>query len=379
MSDDDVEPLTTTRPSEEQTVQILVADDGNRNALQAMVANRYDVTTDRSLREADLYIVEDRVLAQYSADLRDIVEQQSPVFCPIVLIRRSQQYQLPETDDDTVLLIDDIIDAPVDQTQLLRRIDALLIRRAQSLTLRTKISTLEDRERELRQNQRELNLLQQILTRILRHNIRNDLTVILGQAERLQQRLPESPSELAKIIKKSEAIAATSETARDIAAIIERSEAPQPRDISPIVTRAIEDARATFPDATISADIPDRCIARASNEFQRAVSELIDNALTHNDAEDPRVHVLLEQSDPVRLVIVDNGPGIPETELEPLRNHEETSLEHGTSIGLWLIKWIVDQSGGTLTFDTGNDGTCVEIELPTEGLGQRVETVRPLV
>jgi signal transduction histidine kinase len=374
-----MDPLTTTRPSEEQTVQILVADDGNRDALRAMIEDNYDVTTDRSPREADLYIVEDHVLAQYSTDLRDIAEQQSPVFCPVVLIRRSQQYRLPETDDDTVLLIDDIIDSPVDQTQLLRRIDTLLTRRTQSLALRTKISTLEDRERELRQNQHELNLLQQILTRILRHNIRNDLTVILGQAERLKQRLPDSPPELEKIIDKSEAIEATSETARDIAAIIERSEAPKPRDISPIVTRAIEDARATFPDATISADIPDHCIARASNEFRRAVSELLDNAITHNNSEDPRVHVLLEPSDPVRLVIVDNGPGIPENELEPLRNKEETSLEHGTSIGLWLIRWIVDQSDGTLTFDTGDDGTCVEIELPTEGPGQRVETLGPVV
>lgn len=37
---------------------------------------------------------------------------------------------------------------------------------------------------------------------------------------------------------------------------------------------------------------------------------------------------------PVRVVVADDEPGIPETEVEMLRNDAETQLEHSTGLGL---------------------------------------------
>jgi hypothetical protein len=42
---------------------------------------------------------------------------------------------------------------------------------------------------------------------------------------------------------------------------------------------------------------------------------------------------------------------------------EETALEHGSGLGLWLVKWGVGALGGTVTFDT-TDGTTVTLALP---------------
>lgn len=80
----------------------------------------------------------------------------------------------------------------------------------------------------------------------------------------------------------------------------------------------------------------------------------------------PTVRLEATASEPdVVIEISDNGPGIPETELEPLRAGMETALEHTSGLGLWIANWIVEASGGTLSF-AANDprGTVVRIELP---------------
>jgi signal transduction histidine kinase len=62
-------------------------------------------------------------------------------------------------------------------------------------------------------------------------------------------------------------------------------------------------------------------------------------------------------------VISDDGPGIPDHEISVLQNAEETELEHGSGLGLWLIKWGTDTFGGSITFDM-EDGTEVRIQFP---------------
>ncbi|WP_340101900.1 PAS domain-containing sensor histidine kinase [Salinibaculum salinum] len=487
--DDSTVPGAAAQSSDERsTVQLLVGDEGNRSALRAMLDDRYVVDPDQSITDADLYLIEDRLFTEHVDDLRAVVEREAPVFCPVVLLRRDSSNSsislrtLGERESPVVL--DDVIDAPVDRGLLVRRLETLLIRRRQAQQLQAQVSTLEERERELRsfkqavehsghsititetdgtiqfvnsafeettgysaedaigntprilnsgehdeefyadlwetilagdiwdgnvinerkngeryvveqtiapildggeiegfisvnaevterirreeklQHQRqELDLLRQILTRVLRHNIRNDLNVVLGHAERLANEC-ESDEGLSKIIQKAESIAETSETAREIAALIERSETPSQQDIVPLVERVATDVRDRFPETTVRVDLPAECSAYASEEFERALTELVENAAEYNDANDPWVDITLERNETIRLVIEDNGPGIPESELVPLRQDEETSLEHGSSVDLWLVTWIIDQCDGTIHFDRYDEGTRVELELP---------------
>mgnify|MGYP002760278527 FL=1 len=64
--------------------------------------------------------------------------------------------------------------------------------------------------------------------------------------------------------------------------------------------------------------------------------------------------------------ITDDGPGIPNAELATLRSGTETDLRHGRGLGLWQLRWGVDELNGTLAFDT-DDGTTVEITVPHRG------------
>jgi len=63
------------------------------------------------------------------------------------------------------------------------------------------------------------------------------------------------------------------------------------------------------------------------------------------------------------VVITDDGPGIPATELDSPAAGTETDLQHSRGLGLWQLKWGTDSLNGALTFEN-EEGTTVRIRLP---------------
>lgn len=53
------------------------------------------------------------------------------------------------------------------------------------------------------------------------------------------------------------------------------------------------------------------------------------------------------------------GATLPQSEVKALVRDEETQLSHGSSLGLWLVNWIGELSGGSLSFRTSEDGQDV--------------------
>lgn len=51
-------------------------------------------------------------------------------------------------------------------------------------------------------------------------------------------------------------------------------------------------------------------------------------------------------------------------ELATLESGTEEPLCHGSSIGLWLAQWSVETAGGSLEFETGDNGNVVAVRLP---------------
>jgi signal transduction histidine kinase len=106
----------------------------------------------------------------------------------------------------------------------------------------------------------------------------------------------------------------------------------------------------------------------ASAELAAAFEELVENAIEHNDGPAPTAEITVEPGDEVvRVRVADDGPGIPETELEVLRDaNAETPINHGQGLGLWLVYLTVQRSGGTIELtESTSDGSVVTIELPT--------------
>ena len=73
----------------------------------------------------------------------------------------------------------------------------------------------------------------------------------------------------------------------------------------------------------------------------------------------------------LRVVVTDDGPGIPSVELTPIRSGTETKLEHATGLGLWLIHWGTQSLGGDVAFETSDAGTRVTLTVPDGRLDRR--------
>jgi signal transduction histidine kinase len=64
------------------------------------------------------------------------------------------------------------------------------------------------------------------------------------------------------------------------------------------------------------------------------------------------------------ITVTDDGPGIPADEIEVIQSGTQDKLNHGSGLGLWLINWVVDRSGGDLMFDiNGMGGTTATVTL----------------
>lgn len=116
---------------------------------------------------------------------------------------------------------------------------------------------------------------------------------------------------------------------------------------------------------------PDRLIYRCRpNALKRALSNLIDNAVKFGGSADVRLN---NAGTNVEVVIEDNGPGIPDSELEAIFNpfyRVETSRSRdtgGVGLGLSVARSIIDTHGGRILIANRRaGGLSITVELPVE-------------
>jgi signal transduction histidine kinase len=102
-------------------------------------------------------------------------------------------------------------------------------------------------------------------------------------------------------------------------------------------------------------------------QIRRVVLNLVDNAI---EAMDRRGVIDVEtRHDPnnnlVRVVVADNGPGIPAAEREKLFLPYYSTKQRGSGLGLAIVRRIVVEHGGSIDVaDNQPRGTRFAIELP---------------
>lgn len=215
----------------------------------------------------------------------------------------------------------------------------------------------------LKRREEDLELVRQVLTRILRHNLRTKLTVIEGNAELLAEEFDDD--RIAKIIEASASLNSIAGKAGHIERITKLDAPIVEYDLTRVVNDAVGAIEDRYPRVAITIDAPDSCPVQVLSGLRLVVDNLIENAANHNDSPDPTVRVTIDNDSSGPLLRVeDNGPAIPDDELEVLRARQETPLSHGSGIGLWLVKWWTDRADATLTFETDSVGTEVSIKFP---------------
>jgi two-component system nitrogen regulation sensor histidine kinase NtrY len=102
-------------------------------------------------------------------------------------------------------------------------------------------------------------------------------------------------------------------------------------------------------------------------QMRRVVINLVDNAIEAlNRSGTIVIETSHDQADSyVRLVVSDDGPGIPETEREKLFLPYYSTKGRGSGLGLAIVRRIVAEHGGTIEVsDNSPRGTRFTIELP---------------
>jgi PAS domain S-box-containing protein len=203
-----------------------------------------------------------------------------------------------------------------------------------------------------------------VLTNVLRHNLRTDMNIVLGQADAILELDPDpAVVERVEALRRSaETVVDMGETAGDIESLVEWNWGTERSvDLVDLVDDVVWRVDKEHPEATFELELPERAPVRGDEAIERAVHELVENAVVHHDGE-PTVTVSVERTggEWVELRVVDDGPGIPRFERELVTGDREVSqLDHGSGLGLWIAHWTAESLGGSLALLDAEDGGTV--------------------
>lgn len=209
----------------------------------------------------------------------------------------------------------------------------------------------------------------QVLNRVLRHNLRNVMTVIQGHVTMIEERADSSRiGEITDEIKDgAEDLVSLSNRARELSTIIEADLGSETAELAQVIEAACRDVEAEYPNGHIERpDLPEVSVP-ASDHLTDAVAELCRNVFEHTNEHTVTIDVIhSDYDDTILISVLDNGPGIPAHEQQVLEDGEESALLHGSGLGFWMVQWIVEAIGGEMAINSSDgSGTAVELTVPT--------------
>ncbi|MEQ9813200.1 MAG: PAS domain-containing sensor histidine kinase [Azospirillaceae bacterium] len=221
------------------------------------------------------------------------------------------------------------------------------------------------------------------VARRIAHEIKNPLTPIQLSAERLKRRY------LKQITSDPETFELCTDTivrqVGDLGRMVDEFSAfarmPNPvmreENVADLIRQSVELQKQAYPKLTFDLDLPDRpvTIVCDTRQIGQLLTNLIQNA--HDAIEGRRKRekslkgriglrlVAPAETEQVRIVIVDNGKGLPDGDRDRLTEPYVTTREKGTGLGLAIVKKIVEDHAGTLTLeDREAEGARVTVTLP---------------
>jgi signal transduction histidine kinase len=339
----------------------MLSHGGNQRVLDDWIRrqDRYEVVSGDcdALPEADIDVVvlDEASLREHRTEIR-ARKADADAILPALLVSSDttgDTWAQTEPQPGVSQLFDEVLKTPIDTGELRGRLDTLVRTRAQSIALK--------------QNSDQLLLL----NRITRHDIRNDMSVIVGWTEQLAAHTDDAGDEIRqRVLDSSQHVVDLTKAVREFADTLQTAGDPELEavDLGSVATAELTKRRETFEDAEFvvaGGEIPQAHV-RANNLLASVFRNVLNNAVQHNDSATPRVEIAVEaRSDTVVVTIADNGPGIPSDRRDAVLGRTERGLDHpAAGLGLYLVDTLVAQYGGALQIrDADLGGTAIEIEL----------------
>lgn len=207
-----------------------------------------------------------------------------------------------------------------------------------------------------------------LLTRLLRHDIRNDMMAIKGHADIVSEHVAQDgKSSVAVIQQYADAILRLLSDTVDVAKSLGGE-----RELTRIdLTRVLREEALSFQDANptvdVKTEIPDGLRVIADSLIHQLFRNLLENSVAHNDPEGLSIRLeVLETDGTVEVVIADNGRGIPAELGEGcFELGEQGERSSGDGLGLYLVSRLADIYGGSVALQESTDGATFRVTLKT--------------
>jgi len=213
---------------------------------------------------------------------------------------------------------------------------------------------------------------EQLFWRIIRHNLRNDANALVGFGEAIEHDAEcESVRRAAETLKtKAMELGEISESVKQIYQAVHQNNTQRIlRNAAAAVEAVTDTLEAEYPSAEITLIERAEMWVEVDAAFRHALSEAVENAVTHSERTAPEVTVSVgpsQNTGRVEVRIEDTNPPIPDTEFDSLFNQEAvTPTFHGSGVGLFVIKWCIESLGGEVRVERRDQrGNAVVFYLP---------------
>lgn len=218
--------------------------------------------------------------------------------------------------------------------------------------------------------ERQYQNTSEVLNRLLRHDLRNDLNALYGYIQQVRLRTDdeEALTYLDNAKEKVNQIISKSERARELRDYLTRTyeAANQPVQLDHALHEALMENIREFDGAEFYfEDIPEVTVL-ADQLLSTILDAVIENAVVHNDSDRPVVKVEVDEREREVVVSVsDNGPGVPAGREDLIFGREEVDqLHHGSGVSLFFVDNVLQSYHGDIWVESGeSEGATFKIEL----------------
>ena len=218
---------------------------------------------------------------------------------------------------------------------------------------------------------KELTFELEALNRLVRHDIRNDISIVLGWTEMLAEHVdPEGEPALSKIRSAGTHIVTLTENAGSYVETLSQGGDLETTTIrlDTVLEEEVSVSATAYPESSITLAVDSSPVHVVGNDLLSSVFyNLISNAVQHNDTDEPDITVsLTETDDTVVVAVADNGPGIPDEKKMTVFGKEiKRADSEGSGLGLYLVETLVGQCGGEVWIEDNEPrGAIFKVELP---------------
>ncbi len=197
----------------------------------------------------------------------------------------------------------------------------------------------------------------ELFWRILRHNLRNEATIIAGNMSQIiETTTVASVREAATTIRnRGRNLSSIAESVKEIEQAVTQTETELVRrHATTAVEQVVDDVECEYPSAEISITERDEMWIAGEGAFTHALTHALENAIVHSEDERPAVDVSIGSSPNtgrVEIDISDSNPPIHDDEFDALFTPDETTPTcHGSGVGLFVMKWCIESLGGEIEF-----------------------------